>query len=138
MPLLLRAADDVTWFRPDDPAALSDGRFSDDTSYQTTWMASPGAVAIAMRMMADDECRPVDRAIVECAKRGDGFPSQFALGTIGNVVEKATFIPDRADGVGALLRADFQRRDGILRAHGIMTDAAPWPSRFYRAWYRRG
>ncbi|RWK29811.1 hypothetical protein [Mesorhizobium sp.] len=138
VPLLLSTADDLTWFRPDDPAALSDGRFSDDTSYQTTWMAAPGAVAIAMRMMADDECRPVDRAIIECAKRGDGFPSQFALGTIGNVVEKATFIPDRADGIGALLRADFQRRDSILRAHGIMTDAAPWPSRFHRTWSHRG
>lgn len=59
VPLLLGATDDVTWFTSDDPAALSSGRLSDGISYQTIWMASPGAVVIAMRMMADDECRPV-------------------------------------------------------------------------------
>jgi hypothetical protein len=128
----------VTWFSPDDPAILERGHLSDDTCCQTTWMASPGAVAITLRMMADSESRPVNPAVLECAKRGEGFSSQFAAGTIGNIIEKATFVPDRADGIGALLRADFHRRDRILRAHGVVADADPTLSRFYRIWHRRG
>ena len=105
---------------------------------QSTWMASPGVIAIMLRMMADEESRPINPRIVECARRAESFPSQFALGTVGNVIEKATFVADRANGIGALLRADFYRRDGILRARGIVTDPDPWPIRFYRAWHRHG
>ncbi|RVA57606.1 hypothetical protein EN933_03685 [Mesorhizobium sp. M7A.F.Ca.US.001.01.1.1] len=136
VPLLVGGAPGVTWFIPDDARTLEQGGLSDDTVYQTTWTASPGAVAITLRMMADSDSRPVNQAVLDCAGRSEGFPSQFALGTIGNIMEKATFVPDRADGIGALLRADFHRRTAILRRHGIASDG-PWLSRFYGAWYRR-
>ncbi|MER9390636.1 MULTISPECIES: hypothetical protein [unclassified Mesorhizobium] len=138
VPLLLTRSSGLTWFYPeslnDFEDSLSGAGWSVDSVYQTAWMASPGVVAILLRMIADGVDRPINRAVDACADRNTDFPSQFALGTIGNVIERATFAASRGDGIGALLREDFHRRDRVLRKHGVVADGSPFPSRFYRAW----
>ncbi|MBZ9673795.1 hypothetical protein [Mesorhizobium sp. ES1-3] len=139
VPLLLSKSPHVSEFRPDAPHSFEDqikeAGLSRQTVFQTAWMASAAVVAIALRTLADRELRPVSNAITEQSVKSDATQCHFANGTVGNVVEKATFVIDRAGGIGGLLRADFYRRDALLRKRGITTNSASMPARFLRSWY---
>lgn len=139
VPLLLSKSTHLSEFRPDAPHSFEDQvsglGLSGQTVFQTAWTASAAVVAIALRTLADKELRPVSEAITEQGRKTDATQCHFALGTVGNAVEKATFVIDRAGGLGSLLRADFYRRDALLRKHGIITNSASLPARFLRSWY---
>lgn len=139
VPLLLSKSAHISVFRPDAPHSFGDQvsglGLSGQTVFQTAWMASAAVVAIALRTLADKELRPVSEAVAEQGGKSDAEQCHFALGTVGNAVERATFVINRANGLGGLLRADFYRRDGLLRRRGIVTNHAPLPSRFLRSWY---
>ena len=104
------------------------------SQYANVWGARPDVIPLFLRHIQDGTMRPVDPAIQSAAEMNPAHQPLFAQGTVGEIIERATLVPDRAGGIGGLLRRDFLGKVEALRRKSGKEFLSPAPFAFEQAW----
>lgn len=104
------------------------------SQFAQVWGARSTVIPLFLRHVRDAAVRPVDPKIEALARSSPSGRLHFLPGTVGELVERATLVPNRAGGIGGALRRDFLGKVEALRRKSGKEFLSPAPFAFEQAW----